>query len=358
MDKETGLPKVRDKCRQTNCDYELHISSEDIFNVHLLPHFMGHVHIDPKLSDPTRHLFWINRKNKNPANQVQEINDLDSEEEDKLSSTQGLNLNESQLVRLEMELLSKGLLKEKPKKATSRKIELIEEEPGADDEIKEEPGAEDKIKEEPCSDDKIQEDPDADQDITEILLGSDSATPEDILNQTQGIFATQHFMDPIHRNSDPFSQSILEMNSENVAANMKISKEEDEVKKEADDLSARIENCQVENSSSDEVFDSDDKWDSEDENDAIWNQNVEKRDSDDLEQILEDLDDKKEECESTDPERMSVDTTEEKVLEEPGPSSPPRKRKHLKIKEEKQKRAAFLESSVIILLKMERYLKS
>jgi hypothetical protein len=270
-------------------------------------------------------------------------------------------LNESQLVRLEMELLSKGLLKDKPKKATSRKVESIEEEPGADDGIKEEPGAEDKIKEEPCADDEIQEDPDADQDITDILH-SDSATPEDILNQTQGIFASQHFMDPIHRNSDLYSQSILEMNSKNVAANMKISKEEDEViiacentKPEADDLSARIENCQVENSSSDEVFDSDDKWDSEDENDAIWNQHVEKRDSDDLEQILEDLDDKKEEYESTDPERMSVDTTEEKVLE--GPSSPPRKRKPLKIKEEKQKRAAFLESSVIIILKMDRYLK-
>ena len=353
MDKSTGLPKVSDKCRQTNCHYELHISSEDIFNVHLLPHFMGHVHIDPKISDPTRHLFWINRKNKNPANQVQEINDLDSEVEEKLNRTQVPNLNESQIVRLEMELLSKGVLKEKPRKATSRKVDLIEEEPSADDEIKEERGAKDKIKEEPCADDEIQEDPGADQDITEILQ-SDSATPEDILNQTQNIFASQHFMDPMHRDSDPFNQSILEMDSENVAANMKISQEEDEIfarknaKKEADDLSARIESCQVENSSSDEVFDSDDQWDSEDESDEIWNQPVEKRDSDDLEQILGDLDDKKEECESTDPERMSVDTTEEKVLEEPGPSSPPRKRKHLKIKEEKQKRAAFLESSVII----------
>ena len=275
-------------------------------------------------------------------------------------STQGLNLNESQLVRLEMELLSKGLLKEKPKKATSRKVELIEEEPRADDEIKEEPCAEDKIRGECCADDEIQEDPDADQDITE-LLQSDNATPEDILNQTQGIFASQHFMDPIHRDSDPFNQSIFEMNSENVAANMKISKEEDIIarentKKEAEDLSARIGSCQVAYSSSDEVFDSDDKWDSEDEDGEIWNQPVQKRDSDDLEQILEDLDDKKEECESTDPERMSVDTAEEKVLEEPRPSSLPRNRKHLKIKEDKQKRAAFLESSVIIIIKMDRYL--
>jgi hypothetical protein len=53
---------------------------------------------------------------------------------------------------------------------------------------------------------------------------------------------------------------------------------------------------------------------------------------------------------------MSVDTAEEKVLEEPRPSSLPRNRKHLKIKEDKQKRAAE-ESSVIILIKMDSYLK-
>ncbi|CBY21588.1 unnamed protein product [Oikopleura dioica] len=61
--------------------------------------------------------------------------------------------------------------------------------------------------------------------------------------------------------------------------------------------------------------------------------------------LLPDLEDKKEECESTDSERMSIDTTEEVVLEESKPSSTLRKRKHVKIKEEKRKRATFLESS-------------
>lgn len=304
---------------------------------------MGHVHIDPKLEDPALHLFWINRKNKNPANQVVEFNDLDSDEEaaidERLNRTQGPDFNESQCARIQMELISRGARKRRPKKPTSRKVEEIKEELDVDNGIKEDPGV--------------------DEELTQ-LLQLEHASPEDLLNQTQNIFASQHFIEPVHRDCDPFSQSILEMDSENVAQNMKISQEEGDVyknceitKKEDDDLSARIESCQVGNKTSDspeQIVSQDDAWDSEDEDDDFWNQPVEERDSDDLERILEDLEDKKEECESTDSERMSIDTTEEVVLEESKPSSTLRKRKHVKIKEEKRKRATFLESSVNILI--------